>query len=303
MTNLPIILPKSIVTDRLGFNSIAEIHKNLILRKANFQHEPPFVDMSRLQWIDANMCAPLGAVLVRGAKDFDDLRISLPKSKTVEDILLRNGFLSAISQLPKRKDMQGTTIEFKIFKSSTIGMREFSGHAHRIIADRDGLVISEGLKNHLVRNVLEIFNNSVIHSESSAGIFACGQFYPIKHRIRLTISDLGSGFLPKVIRHLGDSTITSSDAIKWAVKKGNTTKVGTPGGLGLGLLFEFIEINGGKMQIVSGNSLWQYEKGREACYNLTCPLLGTSVSISINTGVGAKYSFLNEVDFDLEDLF
>lgn len=298
-----IILGSSIATDTSGFELVARLYKQLILETSKDASSKPIVDMSMLQWIDANMCAPLGAVLVRGAISFGGLSIVQPNSSRVKDIINRNGFIPTLLGTQKPRDYAGTTIEFKIFESSTQGERDFSGHANRILADRDGLSTSEGLKNHLVRNVLEIFNNSVIHSNSGAGIFACGQFYPTKHKVRLSISDLGSGILPRVSQHLKNTSLTSENAIKWAVKKGNTTKINTPGGLGLGLLHEFITINGGQMQIVSGDCLWQYQNGREHCHRLSTPLLGTSVNITINTGIGAKYSLISEEDFDFSNLF
>ena len=54
------------------------------------------------------------------------------------------------------------------------------------------------------------------------------------------------------------------EAIEWATRANNTTKRGdVPGGLGLKLLCEFIDLNGGSLQIVSDGGLLEAERSQE----------------------------------------
>jgi hypothetical protein len=66
------------------------------------------------------------------------------------------------------------------------------------------------------QSLLEIFQNSAIHSDSASGIFACGQFIFKKQRLDFTIADAGIGIRENVRRYLGDDKISSRDAIRWA---------------------------------------------------------------------------------------
>ena len=95
--------------------------------------------------------------------------------------------------------------------------------------------MSAGLFRKLQESLYEIFSNAVIHSETRLGIYACGQFFPNKHRLDFTIVDLGIGIRENVRRKAG-LDLTAPLAIAWAMEGKNTTKRGRiPGGLGLKL--------------------------------------------------------------------
>ncbi|WP_407538852.1 hypothetical protein Q0M94_11800 [Deinococcus radiomollis] len=286
-----------------GFGKIAELYRDVILYRVKGGKEDAIIDLSGLSWIDANMCAPLGGSIIRLIKETESIKLAQPFRSSVKDILMRNGFIPHLLKIQKVVDVHKTTVEFKMFSADTNGERTFAGHAYNIFDDRDTFRTTQNLKRALIRNTLEIFNNSVTHSQSSLGIFACGQFYPRKHRMKLTISDVGSGILPVVSRYLKRFDMSAVDAISWAVQKGNTTKTSMPGGLGLGLLFEFVTANGGAMQIVSNNGLWQLDKGIISHTEISGPLPGTSVSLSINTAVDTIYGLAEEPPFDLSDIF
>ncbi|WP_147473867.1 hypothetical protein [Chryseobacterium nematophagum] len=59
-------------------------------------------------------------------------------------------------------------------------------------------------------------------------------------------------------KFLGED-IDAKEAIVWAMKMGNTTKTGSnPGGLGLAVIFEFIEKNKGKIQVISADGFYEF---------------------------------------------
>ena len=76
---------RRIQTDEYGFTSIADIH-------TAFRREAPgdvIVDCSRLEWLDANMCAPLAAAITAPGRDIR-LRHVAPD---IQRVLRKNGFL------------------------------------------------------------------------------------------------------------------------------------------------------------------------------------------------------------------
>jgi len=78
------------------------------------------------------------------------------------------------------------------------------------------------------------------------------------------------------------SEITSKDAIDWATKDGNSTKVGESGGIGLYQLREFLKENGGKIQIVSSDGYWQEYENEITQILYTKPFKGTIVDIEVD---------------------
>ncbi|WP_295814586.1 hypothetical protein [uncultured Deinococcus sp.] len=290
-------------TDKDGFARLALLYQAFVRYRALNLVEPVIIDLSGLTWIDANMCAPLGGVLARIRIEYPDVKLIRPNVRNVLEILTRNGFLPSIIKVQKTIDRNRTTVAYRQFAANTAGEREFAGHVHSVIEDRDRFSTSNELKRALLRNILEIFNNSVTHSGSRVGVFACGQYYPQKHRMRFTVTDIGAGIRTNVSKHLGDEQLTAIQAIEWAVKKGNTTKINVPGGLGLGLLFEFVTLNGGTMQIISSDGFWQLRGGQTVLQSMPSPFPGTSVSITINTNVEAHYLMKSETPFDLSNIF
>lgn len=72
------------------------------------------LDFSHAGWVDANMCAPLGAILYKVGRDLNSVRLANVPSG-VEKILSKNGFLCNYGW-PRRKDTYGSTIEYKRFE-------------------------------------------------------------------------------------------------------------------------------------------------------------------------------------------
>ena len=143
--------------------------------------------------------------------------------------------------------------------------------------------------------MLEIFINARIHSGTES-IFSCGQFYPQKCKVDFSIVNLGST-IQENVSHYKNLNIPSFDAIEWAIQEGNTTrshKDQIPGGMGLSILLSFIALNGGRVQIVSGDGYW--ENNQSVPYkNLFANYFdGTIVNIEFNVNDKNSYVLLNE---------
>ncbi|MBK5247299.1 MAG: ATP-binding protein [Peptostreptococcaceae bacterium] len=149
---------------------------------------------------------------------------------------------------------------------------------------------------------MEVILNAAIHSESDSGVFVCGQFYPQKQRIDFTITDAGIGIPEKVSKYLRIDRLDSCEAIKWALTEGNTTKGGVqPGGLGLKLIKDFIQINKGKLQIVSQFGYYEFSINGESYQELNYEFPGTCINIEINTNDSSNYCLQSELSS--EDIF
>ena len=271
-----------------GFEQIANIAKQtreLFLNSIE-------LDFSYCSFFEANMAAPLYSVIAKLRDELNNVSISNMQSG-VETILRKNRFLTAFNK-PILIDDNQTTLPFKIFKL-TAG-EQFNDYLSRYMKGKGIPIMSEALTKRFRQSLLEIFLNAAIHSESESGIFVCGQFYPQKYRLDFTISDTGIGIRENVRRYT-KRKVNSCNAIKWAMTEGHTTKSGSqPGGLGLKLLKEFVQLNQGKLQIVSNFGYYEFNADGESYSKMDYSFSGTCVNIEINTTDTSSYYLTSELD-------
>lgn len=249
------------------------------------------VDFSRCGFFDANMAAPLAAVLARVANAFNAVTVvNVPSA--IEKILRKNRFLAAYGYDPM-EDANRTTLPFRRIQLSEQGL--FAEYLERHMNGKGIPRMTEGLGKVFRQSIFEVFQNAVIHSASPLGAFVCGQFYPLHQRLDLTIADAGVGIRTNVRRYLGKA-VSSTDAIRWALQAGNTTKTGSqPGGVGLKFLHDFVALNKGKIQIASRHGFYEYLNGEETFTKLEADFPGTAVNLEINTSDTSAYRLDSEI--------
>src|SRR5262249_16037327 len=162
-------------------------------------------------WFDADMCAAFGAILYRLGTDFNSVEI-VGMQGPVEKILSKNAFLSSYggSKLP---DRWGTTIPYQRFDVKDD--RFFGQYVQKELMRRSQMPrMSQALGKKFRESVFEIFSNAVFHSRTEFGIFCCGQYFPMRHRIDLSIADLGIGIRKNVEDSLGKN-MRADEAIAW----------------------------------------------------------------------------------------
>jgi len=251
------------------------------------------LDLSRVGFFDANMAAPLGAVLARVADRFNAIEVvNVPEM--VERILRKNEFLTNY-RYPALDDANRTAIPFRRLQRSDGGL--FSDYVQRHLRGKGIPQMSEGLGKVFKKKIFEVFQNAVIHSESELGIFVCGQFFPQKQILDLTIADAGIGIRENVRRFFDSKKISSVAAIRWALQEGRTTKRGPqPGGLGLKFLQDFVRLNKGRIQIASRFGFYEFDNGQESFSKMAADFQGTAVTIEINTADTASYVLASEIE-------
>ena len=277
-----------------GFDSIAGIAKQtqgLLLDSVE-------LNLASCSFFEANMAAPLYSVIARLRDDLNDVSIAdVPAG--VNTILRKNRFLTVFNQ-SELTDTNQTTLPFKIFKRHAGD--QFNDYLDTYMRGRGVPVMSEGLTKRFRQSLFEIFLNASIHSDSKTGIFACGQFYPKKHRMDFTIADAGIGIRENVRKYTGKEKLNSCKAIEWAMAEGNTTKTGNqPGGLGLKLIKDFIQMNKGKIQIVSRYGYFEFSANGESIQKMNHDFPGTCINIEINTEDRSSYYLKSELTS--EDIF
>jgi len=286
---MPNTVLSNIHNDLNGFNKLVKFYN---------EHENDFlesIDIELRDWFDANLCAVLGAILdkIHGFNDINFIFIQ----NAIKTILQKNNFLSFYGY-PRIHDTYNTTIEYKKLKPSD--SRYFNEYLENDLLRRSELPsMSDAVHDKISESIQEIFVNAQYHSETEF-IYTCGQLFPKDYRLNFTIVDTGIGFARRIEKDLGYN-IGSTDAIRWAITKGHTSKHGVPGGLGLDLLKEFVTENQGKIQIVSGNALYEFANGQEKFCELSGYFDGSVVSMTFKTDDPKTYRFANEID--INDIF
>ena len=275
--------------DRRGFERLVHLHAQT---KDCFCDNIE-IDMRGTTWFDADMCAAFGAILYNLGAKLNTVRLTnIPHE--VQNILSRNGFLSHYGR-NKIPDDWGSTITYKRF--DTKDDRYFSGYIeYELIYRSEMPKMSLGLLKKFRESIFEIFSNAVLHSRTERGIFSCGQFFYTRKKLDFTVADLGVGMRENIKDHMG-LDLSPEKAIKWATEGNNTTKRGSvPGGLGLKILGEFIDLNRGCIQIVSDAGYWQRRNGHTFTAQLSERFPGTVVSVEINTADTASYGLTSEIN-------
>ena len=274
--------------DYESFEALASLHEQT--EKHVFDNIE--IDMQKTRWFDADMCAAFGAILHSLRTRLNDVNlIHIPPA--VEAILSKNGFLSHYGRV-KIPDQWGTTITYRRFDVDDD--HYFAGYIESELIYRSEIPeMSPALLKKFRESIFEIFSNAVLHSSTDLGIFSCGQFFPNRNRLDFTVADLGIG-IPQNIKEYTKLKLSPEKAIVWATEEFNTTKRGNlPGGLGLKILCDFIDLNGGCIQIVSDAGYWQRENREIVTKPLSYPFPGTVVSVEINTADPHTYTLASEL--------
>ena len=252
------------------------------------------LDMSGVDSIDANMAAPLAAILARVADEFNIVEIVAVRA-SVERILRESRFLTNFRYelldgdshviMPFRRLRLSDEGAFEEYVSRQLG----STHIHRI---------TDGASRIFKRKIFEVYQNAVIHSKSKIGIFVSGQFFPRQNRLNFTVADAGIGIRGAVRRYFKKPRIGSVPALKWALEPSNTTMRGgpRPGGLGFQFLQDLSRMNKGKFQIASRFGFYEFDGSCEFDDNrgtfrkMSRDFPGTAVTIMLNTADAASWT-------------
>lgn len=272
-------------TNRAGFNQLARLHaatKDLFFDTVE-------LDFSLCTWFDANMAAPLGAVLARITDDVNDVTIG-GISPGVRQILSKNEFLKAYG-FPPVPDLHGTVVPYRRFQLSED--RYFTEYVQQFTQGKGIPTMSPMLRRKFHESIGELFANAMMHSQSRLGVFSCGQYFPQKECFDFCIADAGEGFVGAIHRAFG-MNVDSLKAMRFCLGENNTTKQTEPGGLGLKLLKRFIELNRGRIVIVSNQACYEFSSGGEKFENLEQPFPGTCVNIEIDTADSKNYRLTSE---------
>jgi hypothetical protein len=286
--SMKIDFPKSINSDFYGYSFLSGLYHKICA----LEFDDITLDFQNTTFLAANLLSILGAIL-NSAEYVNNIKIINLTSK-IEILLKRNHFLSHFGG-HKLDDFYGTTIKYMKFKPTD--NKQFKEYLDTELLSKSVMPdMSPRLRKEINRSIFEIFNNAVLHA-NCRNIFTCGQFFPQKNKLDFTVVDMGIT-IPGNVNNFLNETLAGHDALAWAVEEGHTTKIGKiPGGLGLSLIRDFLKINRGKMQIISGDGYWEQDVYNNIDTNcIPDEFPGTIVNFEFNVNVDGFYCLKSEVD-------
>ena len=284
-----------VMSDFDGYNSLINLSSAIL----QHPYDDILIDFKNNTAFEANLSAILGAIcsLIEEQKKIVTIRNLKP---LLQKVLQENRFLCGYGweALP---DTENTIITFRKFTPYTD--IEFMDYIRdELLSKPDFPKLSRLLGKKINESIFEIFENARTHGHCKY-IHTCGQYFSSESikRLDMTIVDMGQTIKANVNDYL-HTNLSGSEAIEWALAYGNTTKTGNiPGGLGLDIIFEFIKLNKGKIQIVSSDGYWEYRNGETENMLFDNPFSGTIVNIEFNLDDSDSYRLVEEIS--LEGIF
>jgi hypothetical protein len=285
-----IYFENNITSDWTGYQKLINIVNEVDTIKDN----DIIFDFAGVVFFEANLCAILGTMIE--ILETKNKKITLQNfNNSVEKILRKNEFLCNYG-FEKAIDYYDTVVKYKKFSpDDDDGFNDYI--KKELLNKKDFPTHSEKLGKKIMQNIFELYENARTHGECDY-IHTCGQYFPksAEKQFNITIVDRGINIKENVNRFLNNQNeLSSCEAISWAMQKGNTTKSGNiPGGLGLDIIFEFIKLNNGKIQIVSSDGFWEYKRGITETIILENPFQGTIANLRFNLNDKSYYSLADE---------
>lgn len=276
----PVVVPlraSHVQTTASGIQSLTKLHE--LLRGIVGMHVQ--INCSALTWFDAHLSAAL-MTIVEHSRSYGN-QLSLTNLRpSVRLILQKNRTLAT-----RAEDSYNTTIPVSKF-SLDDGVL-FARYSRQHLRRKEMPRMSKSVSDKFYEGIDELFANSSLHSASEIPILSAGQFFPRHDRLSFVISDGGIG-ISGSLKKAGLTFDPPETAVNWAMQPHNTSRTGDiPGGLGLGILKDFIVMNGGRLLVASHNEFWELNFGGIVEASLEYPFPGTMVVMEICTSDTNSY--------------
>ncbi|MGV4856402.1 hypothetical protein [Acetobacter senegalensis] len=274
MDKVTIIYVPTINDRMVDFRKIYDIYNKYISISGNF-----LIDFSECRFIRQNALSFLAAfIAIKKRQLHSKIAISRNCDSNLYSYLESSGFFFLFNRKPYRKSTNSIPVKFftKIEEEEEVVSYLMTQWLKPQWVD-----CSDDLAGAIIGNIWEMFANSLEHSNSSVGLSVCGQHYPYKNELTLALTDLGVSIPGNVRRHLDRSDMLTEDAFRWAMTRGNSTRLHGPGGLGLDMLKEFITVNNAEMSIYSSDGYFRWHGRGEEFGIMPTIFRGTIINLTL----------------------
>jgi len=290
------LVPHTVSGNKLGYEFLSYLAGST-LSEINNEIE---LDFNHCTFFEGNLCAVLGNVLISLIGRKNKIKITNLEG-SLRGAFTRNGFLESINEIPKTSIQNDSTILFQSFKvdDEVFAKNYFES---QIFEKKKMPSMSRLARKKIIESIFEVCVNGLTHGECDS-VSCCGQVFYRQSppKAVLTIVDLGKTIKANV-NNYKKNNYSGNESIMWALEEGNTTKTGsTPGGLGLKVLQDLLDMNKGKLQIVSSDGFIEYREGKTHEEKIEIDFPGTIVTIELLLNDTNLYILKVEED-NIEDI-
>lgn len=258
-----------------------------------------YLDMQKVEFIAANLFAVLGGMCTELCEVKKQKIVFRSVGNKIKTVMQKNRF-GVHFYIESIVDEHHTTIEYRRFRADTIDLEKFEKYIFlNVFQHKDMPDMSEGVRDVMIDNFLEMFNNVIDHGEAEF-VYACGQVFPSKREVVLSIVDFGNTIRDNIEKYQKSILVHEECSLNWAITRGNSTKANTaPGGLGFSIILDFLKQNEGEFILISGNE-YLYKNSKKAGFTMleNC-FPGTIVTIIFNMDDDFSYILVDE---DIESI-
>lgn len=281
--------------DYYTYNNLIQLYNTL----DSCEQKKVLLDFKNVEFVSANLLAVLGGILdvaVIEKKHTVTFGSIHPK---VKKVMLMNGFRKYFSW-DTVEDVFHSTMEYKIFQATTENLEEFEKYILINVFSRKGMPHMSGtVKDRMIDNFLEMFNNVIDHAISNK-VYICGQYFHRSDNLVLSIVDFGRTIKENVLEFLGAENKCIDNTLEWAIIPGNSTKSeSAPGGLGFSIILDFVDLNNGGFTLISDSECYEINKSGKRFLKMENSFKGTIVTITFN--LGADFAYILEEN-DINDI-
>lgn len=236
------------------------------------------LDMSECEFVQPSGLVLLGGAALAAKARGVAVRCEWPRHDVAHKFLGKCCFREAFGGAPF--EFRDNSIPFRI--DSKGEPKEIVSYLRNEWIGRGWLNVSNPLAGAIVSRLYEVYDNAFSHSCSPVGTVTCGQHFPTKKKLTLTVADFGNG-IPETVNRFVDAPMSDVDALRWAFTEGHTTRRGVgPCGLGLKLLRDFVAANRGRMYVYSNAARVEFSSHNTTFDRLSTPFCGTLFHIRLN---------------------
>lgn len=262
------------------------------------------LNFNTCNYAGVNMTAVLGAFVffVRRKLINSTLKIETKTMNLQVYRKLKNmGLLETLDRLDGRgfTDKTEDIIPYREFPVST-KEEEVLSYLKNEWLGKNRLNFSEEVESAVLSSLWEVYANAFEHS-GTLQVQSCGSYDRKSDTLMLLVCDLGSG-ITNSVRDFLECDLTAKQALEWALIRGNSTYTANlketgeaqPRGLGLHLLTQLIDINGGSMEIYTDSIC--YTRSSQKCTYIEKQLAinGSWVRLTLNCKQDVVYYFRDE---------
>lgn len=292
-------ISQRISADKEGYDFLSALFDNMSKAKC----DELLVDFKLCKGFDANLSAVLGAIFNRQKDNGKAVFLRKPDFPGVRRALSRNKFFKAFDLDTNNEDRENY-IEYRRFSvEDTQSFKEYIDT--ELVQKKRFPNCTERAKEKIKESICEIFANAADHS-GCLDFYCCGEVHARggRNMLDMTFVNLGTSIVENVNNYLKSRQVlpmTSCETLEWAFVEGNTTKQ-IPGGLGLAILRQFIKMNEGTIQMISGDAMLEINGDTATDTKLNLWFPGTIVTVEFNGDDQKTYLMTDELP-DKNNLF